>query len=263
MASPSPGAPTVDPSLGQVQVDQAAPAIAVQAPTLNVGDQADSSAQTREAASSAQGISEAPGPAGVATSNNAGQATPAIAGQPTLAIAGTLQPILATLDEIRAKPNDQKWIVNNSAIKWIRNDYEKPPGVPICGMVDITEDPIKIGVVSREKGKGPAFTFVEGQAQEFSWRKMLRSFDESTQAELIGGGITDIVLMPFPKSFCHKRQKAAERGACAQFEHGNPPLWDFVVTRTDGSRMRFHPDLTKKGGVLTFGRRRVADRTAA
>ena len=167
MASPSPGAPTVDPSLGQVQVDQAAPAIAVQAPTLNVGDQADSSAQTREAASSAQGISEAPGPAGVATSNNAGQATPAIAGQPTLAIAGTLQPILATLDEIRAKPNDQKWIVNNSAIKWIRHDYEKPPGVPTCGMVDITQDPIRIGVVSREKGKAQPSRL---------WRGKLRSF---------------------------------------------------------------------------------------
>ena len=196
MASPSPGAPTVDPSLGQAQVDQTAPAIAGQAPTVNVGDQADSSAQTRETASSAQGIAEA-------TSNNAGQATPAIAGQPTLAIAGTLQPILATLDEIRAKPNDQKWCVNNSALKWIRHDNEKPPGVPTCQMVDITEDPIKIGVVSREKGKGPAFTFVEGQAQEFSWRKMLRSFDEPTQAELVGDGIADIVRMPFPKSWCH------------------------------------------------------------
>ena len=55
MASPSPGAPTVDPSLGQAQVDQTAPAIAGQAPAVNAGDAADSSAQTREAASSAQG----------------------------------------------------------------------------------------------------------------------------------------------------------------------------------------------------------------
>ena len=251
MASPSPGAPTVDPSLGQAQVDQTAPAIAGQAPTVNVGDQADSSAQTREAASSAQGIAEAPGPAGVATSNNAGQATPAIAGEPTLAIAGTPPTILATLEQISGLPNDQPWFVANSALKWIRSKHEEPHGVP-SAVVDITVDPIIVGVVAdRKKGHGPAFTFVDGGRQEFSWRKMLRSFDEQSRMEIVGDGITDIVCQAFPGSYCHKRYKAHESGATENgespiFEHGPPPLWDFVATRTDGTQMRFHPDYKKK-----------------
>ena len=49
----------------------------------------------------------------------------------------------------------QPFTLNNVALKWIRDQNEKPRGFPTTSCVDLTEtDPIQIGVIVKREGNG-------------------------------------------------------------------------------------------------------------
>ncbi len=47
-------------------------------------------------------------------------------------------------------------------------------------------------------------------------------------------------------SYDHKRRHAARVGRRPYVSNAPVPVWDFVVDRTDGTRVRFHPDQTRR-----------------
>ena len=82
--------------------------------------------------------------------------------------------------------------------------------------------------------------------QSWSWRCMLAGFTDDTFKRIVGPGVRRIVCMPITGSYDHKRHHAA-RLANIQYPRAAPvPVWDFVVERTDGTRVRFHVNQTKR-----------------
>ena len=83
---------------------------------------------------------------------------------------------LVTVEEIQDLRRDYlqtksmpPWQLNNTALKFLRDSNENPPGVPQVVEIDLTpEDEVSIGVLARNKGM--AYTFVEGEFQQWSWR---------------------------------------------------------------------------------------------
>ena len=82
--------------------------------------------------------------------------------------------------------------------------------------------------------------------QPWSWRHMLAGLNDATLKRIVGAGVRRIVCMPIPTSYDHKRHHAALQ-ANRLLPPGAPvPVWDFVVERTDFTRVRFHPQQTKR-----------------
>ena len=53
--------------------------------------------------------------------------------------------------------------VHSTALQWLRDQHEHPPGRPTVPRVDITrDDPLEIGVLHRDTGM--AYTFMENQS---------------------------------------------------------------------------------------------------
>ena len=149
--------------------------------------------------------------------------------------------------------------MDNTALKSIRFQGESPPGTPLdWSGVDLTHsDPYPVLTVRRDKG--PAFSMVEPQ-QPWSWRMMLNRFDDDTLTRIIGPGVTGIFCQPMlclkrisdqctlvESSYDHRRCLSP----CVRFADvdGTPAdvaVWDFVIHRGDGERVRLHPNQTNK-----------------
>ena len=73
---------------------------------------------------------------------------------------------------------------------------------------------------------------------------------------VVSPGIIVFAIMPTPGSYDHKRAHAAkelkkQKVSCAalEFDDDAPtPIWDFVVTRADGTAIRLHP--SQKGNKV-------------
>ena len=151
--------------------------------------------------------------------------------------------------------------MDNTALKSIRFQGEDPPGFPLdWAGVDLTnKDPYFVLTVKRDKG--PAFSMVEPQ-QPWSWRKFLNRFDDHTLTRIIGPGVTGIFCLPIgpdgiltgASSYDHKREHFAKHGGVRFADAAPVPVWDFVIHRGDGERVRLHPNQTqKKVSVSPFG----------
>ena len=164
-----------------------------------------------------------------------------------------------TVEEIRAAGH-QDWKLDNTALKSIRFQGEDPPGFPLdWAGVDLTnKDPYFVLTVKRDKG--PAFSMVEPQ-QPWSWRKFLNRFDDHTLTRIIGPGVTGIFCLPIrpdgvpgASSYDHKREHFATHGGVRFADAAPVPVWDFVIHRGDGERVRVHPNQTsKKVSISPFG----------
>ena len=158
-------------------------------------------------------------------------------------------PVVATVEQISSLrevgQRPPPWSVHNTALKYLRDSNEDPPGLPRCWRgVDITDkDTLEIGVLLR--GKGPAYTFVEGRSQQWAWRDMLAAFSDSILREVVGCGVVQITCQPLQRSYDHKRHHAAEMKQGPALE-GKAPIWDFVVTQKDGTQVRLHTSQTDK-----------------
>ena len=147
--------------------------------------------------------------------------------------------------------------MDNTALKSIRFEGEMPPGTPLdWSGVDLTHsDPYPVLTVRRDKG--PAFSMVEPQ-QPWSWRKMLNRFDDATLTRIIGPGVTGIFCLPMhsagASSYDHRREHFARHGGVRFADAAPVPVWDFVIHRGDGERVRLRPNQTqKKVSISTFG----------
>ena len=99
------------------------------------------------------------------------------------------------------------------------------------------------------RGKGPAYTFVEGRSQQWAWRDMRAACPDSILREVVGCGVVQITCQPFWGSYDHKRHDAGGKKQGPALE-GQAPIWDFVVTQKNGTQTRVHPSQKKKkGGV--------------
>ena len=155
---------------------------------------------------------------------------------------------LATFDSISQVPVTQHFQLNNTALKWFRDLHERPKGFPSCDEVCLTNtDPAMIGVLVRDKGTAYHFS---GAMQPWSWRQMFASFREDVRRQILGHseqhGLEQISCSVMRGSYDHKRQHSA-RAEGAPFPQDAPTqIWDFVVRRTDGHVIRFHPQQTSK-----------------
>ena len=137
--------------------------------------------------------------------------------------------VVATMDQIRdlrqgAQPPRED---HNTALKWLRDEHESPPGQPTIPRVDITrDDPLEIGVLHRDSNM--AYTFVESRSQQWSWRSMLASFSDDVLEQVVGEGVLTITCEPWG-SYDHARHHAARMGQGPALT-GRAPVWDFVVT---------------------------------
>ena len=88
--------------------------------------------------------------------------------------------VVAHTREIYGMECTQPWKLNNTALKWFRDNNEHPPGVPTRWVVDLTDtDPCDIGVLQRTKGAG--YSFKVGERQPWSWRQMLAVLMKQTR----------------------------------------------------------------------------------
>ena len=147
--------------------------------------------------------------------------------------------VVATMHQIRALRQGPQPVrkVHNTALEWLRDTHESPPGQPTVPRVDITrDDPLEIGVLHRDQGM--AYTFVENRSQQWSWRSMLASFPDDVAQQVVGVGVSTITCEPWVGSYDHARHHAACMGQGPVLT-GRAPIWDFVVTQRNGTRVRF------------------------
>ena len=101
--------------------------------------------------------------------------------------------------------------VHNTALKWLRDQHEHPPGRPTVPRVDITrDDPLEIGVLNRDTGM--AYTFVENQRHQWYWRSMLASLSDDVLRQVVGEAVVTITCEPWPGPYDHARHHAHKNG---------------------------------------------------
>ena len=83
----------------------------------------------------------------------------------------------------------------------------------------------------------------------------MNRFDDALLTRIIGPGVTGIFCLPMQSmagasSYDHKREHFAKHGGVRFADvDGEPPcvpVWDFVIHRGDGERVRLHPNQTNK-----------------
>ena len=106
-----------------------------------------------------------PRPQGLGNPPGLHQAAVAAGGGAQAAVAaggGAGAAVAATREDLDALPVTQPFKLNNTALKWLRDTSENPPGFPTTRCVDITDaDPLDIGVLDRTTGM--AYTFRGGR----------------------------------------------------------------------------------------------------
>ena len=82
----------------------------------------------------------------------------------------------------------------------------------------------------------------------------MNRFDDDTLTRIIGPGVTGIFCQPMQvwdqsgcrSSYDHKREHFAKHGGVRFADAAPVPVWDFVIHRGDGERVRLHPNQTNK-----------------
>ena len=98
------------------------------------------------------------------------------------------------------------------------------------------------------------YWFKDGETVKWSWHEMIAHMAPETKDLVVNGsagcsgGLDRCVVARRPNSYSHKRCYAARAGQ----QHGQARAgehqaeYDFVVYRTDGTALRFHPDWNKR-----------------
>ena len=108
-------------------------------------------------------------------------------------------------------------------------------------------DPYEIGVLD-DTIKGMNYQFLLGQTQPWSWRQMLNALRAEAKGLVWGSNpaldIVRITCQPVFGSYDHKRHHAARQLGNPFVANAPVPVWDFMVTRSDGLTVRFHTNKT-------------------
>jgi hypothetical protein len=191
-----------------------------------------------------------------------------------LAVAGnTINPIVWTADMIleqgRQERPQQPWTRNNQALKWFRWRDERPAGEPRTGVIriDLSQTWVQIGAIEHDPSN-ELFHFdspaVAGHVEEWSWKQFLVALRPADFRETVGLGITEIAAFATPGSYDHHRHHAEKEHGQWQFPAGvRAPIWDFKVTRADGSELLLHPRWRgNKLNVVTYNPEEARARAA-
>ena len=157
--------------------------------------------------------------------------------------------VAATPEDLKHVKVEQRFELNNVALKWFRDSHENPPGTPTTECVDLTDsDTIQIGVI--ERNTGMEYAFKENERQPWSWRQMLAGLSPAAKDLVLGAnatlGVVRITCQPVPGSYDHKRWHAARHIGRPYAADAEVRVWDFFVTRTDGTTVRFHTNYKDK-----------------
>ena len=113
-----------------------------------------------------------------------------------------------TIEDVR-KAHKHAHVLNNCALKSIRDAHEDPRGVPTVNYIDLfDQDPYPIKQVVRFKGV--EYTLREPRTP-WSWRAFLNGMDDDTLERVVGTGLAGIMLAALPGSYDHKRHWAARQ----------------------------------------------------
>ena len=149
-----------------------------------------------------------------------------------------------TTEWVRCCPGPMHpWVMHNTALKTIR-DQNEDNGSPKVWGVDLTQCET-YPIMTLVRGEQEMYTLTEPWTP-WSWRKMLHALNDKSLEQVVGTGIVRITCEPIPDTPDGKRLRAARKHGQPYPEGARVPVWDFVITRVDGSKVRFHPDWKKK-----------------
>jgi hypothetical protein len=151
------------------------------------------------------------------------------------------------LEQGRQERPQQPWTRNNQALKWFRWRDERPAGVPLTGVIriDLSQTWVTIGAIEHDPSN-ELFHFdspaVAGHVQEWSWKQFLVALRPADFRETVGPGIVGLAAFATLGSYDHHRHHAEKKHGQWHFPAGvRAPIWDFKVTRADGSECLLHP----------------------
>ena len=138
--------------------------------------------------------------------------------------------------------------------------------------VDLGAAYMNVGMIDHA-GKGEFFEFdspaVAGHFQPWSWRQCLVDLGPEGFPQAVGPGVVSMRAFARPGSYDHNmasmlRKKAQQHGISAHTPELRPLIWDFLVTRADGSQVHFHPSWKdRKPAVVYPWSSTVVERDAA
>ena len=173
-----------------------------------------------------------PGSAGSAGPADAAAAGPAVADGPyDLAFFQGIQTFSANYQQ------------HNAALKWFRHRLENSANRPARLFFSNTEPTPVAGIV---KGAGMDWDFAENRSHDWSWFEMVAQLDAESMAFVVNGaegrscGLVSCSFALRPNSYDHKRHHQL-RVAGTPKKDAKVRVWDFVLTRVDGSAVRLHP----------------------
>ena len=139
---------------------------------------------------------------------------------------------------------------HNVALKFFRsqqalvNDPFQSPSLELYAF-----EPTAVAVINHPKGMAWTFT---GEWRQWSWHEMIAQLDDDSMKKVVtglegrSGGLVGCSFAIRPGSYDHKRHNMLIKTATNSEQ--KLPIWDFVVHREDGTRIRLHPQW--KGTVV-------------
>jgi hypothetical protein len=125
---------------------------------------------------------------------------------------------------------------HNASLKWLRHKHVHPTGFIL---------PDKFFIARMQHWQGESYTFVDTEQVEWSWEIMIAALTEDSMSYVVTGpegrsrGVVSCQFSPRPNSYDDITSRAIRK------EDLEVPkmlvIWDFLITRDDGSSVRLHP----------------------
>ena len=91
----------------------------------------------------------------------------------------------------------QPWKLNNTALKWFRDQNEMPRGTPTVEELDLTSEQ-EIMIQTLVEPGGQDYSFTE-PTQPWSWRKLLNGLNDENLRKTVGdAGVQRFCIAPLP-----------------------------------------------------------------
>ena len=148
----------------------------------------------------------------------------------------------------RRLSNCSNYQQHNAALKWFRHRLENSanPDDDTRLLFSNTEPTPAAGIV---KGAGMEYDFDENRSHGWSWFEMVAQLDAESMAFVVNGadgrscGPVSCSFAVRPNSYDHKRHHQLRLAGTPKKDKRR--VWDFVLTRGDGSAVRLHPQWSK------------------
>ena len=130
---------------------------------------------------------------------------------------------------------------HNAALKWFRQEFESA----VAGQSMVLPNSCEIPAIV--KGQGMDWDFNPAVLVKWSWHEMVAQLDAESMRVVVegdagrSGGLIRCELLPRPGfRYDHKRHHQLKDAGRAE-RNTQLRVWDFVLTRDDGSGLRLHP----------------------